>query len=95
MSLQENTMKMMIFLFPRWDMLVPWRLAHFTCGRIIHFELHISFPISGLPSSPGAFSTRFPEGPKLRFFLKTSLQQSHTLSEWFCQTVLLNLASWK
>ena len=70
MSLQENTMKMMIFLFPRWDMLVPWRLAHFTCGRIIHFELHISFPISGLPSSPGAFSTRFPEGPKLRFFFK-------------------------
>ena len=28
-------------------MLVPWRLAHFACGRMIHFELHIFFQLGG------------------------------------------------
>ena len=37
----KNGILKMIFLFPRWDMLIPWRVVHYSPMRPVNYRMNL------------------------------------------------------
>ena len=54
----KNGILKMIFLFPRWDMLIPWRVLFWTQQKCLARGLSFNFRVSNLWGNPPWFSHR-------------------------------------
>ena len=79
----EKAVLKMIFLFQRWDMLIPWRVYHFSIqGQLQSFH-HFNWPSSHLPAlrTSGFLFPRFFSVWK-RVFLPQAYQNHQKISFW-------------